>query len=214
MKKSTLYLFGLITLLVFPLPTIGWFYSYLEQPLYEIFQFEQFKAYPIFVGLIIGAVYAYLASFIMEADVFDRSSINVEKIVRSMNLNIIDCIFISLCAGIGEELLFRTGVQYYLGPIITSILFVAIHGYLNPFNWRVSLYGLIVLPLILIISYGFDVWGLWFAIAIHAAYDFVLFWIISNSEPNEPVSLNASFGELEDMEEVPQSDPPQEPQDT
>jgi len=25
-------------------------------------------------------------------------------------------------------------MQYYLGPIITSILFVAIHGYLNPMN--------------------------------------------------------------------------------
>ena len=214
MKKSTLYMFGLITLLVFPLPTIGWFYFYLEQTFSEIFQFEQFKVYPILVGLIIGSVYAYLASFAMRSEVLDRSSINVEKIVRGMNLKLIDCIFISLCAGIGEELLFRTGIQHYLGPIITSVLFVAIHGYLNPFNWRVSLYGFIVLPLILVISYGFDELGLWFAIAVHAAYDFVLFWIISNSEPNEPVSLNASFGGLEDMEEEQPLDPPQELQDS
>lgn len=124
----------------------------------------------------------------MESDIFDRSGINVEKIVRSMNLNLWDCIFISLCAGIGEELLFRSGVQFYLGPIWTSIIFVAIHGYLNPRNWRVSIYGLIVLPFILVISYGFYEFGLWFSIAAHAAYDFVLFWIISNSTDPAPPS--------------------------
>lgn len=185
MKKSTLYLFGLVTLLIFPIPTLAWFYFYHDQSLGEILQVQNFTAYPLLTGTIIGAVYAYLASFVMKSDVFDRSGINVEKIVRSMNLNLLDCIFISLCAGIGEELLFRSGVQYYLGPIWTSIIFVAIHGYLNPRNWRVSIYGLIVLPFILVISYGFYEFGLWFSIAAHTAYDFVLFWIISNTSANE-----------------------------
>lgn len=175
-------------MLIFPIPTVAWFYFYHDQSLSTIFQTENFTAYPIIVGTLIGALYAYLASFVMESDVFDRSGINVEKIVRSMNLNLWDCIFISLCAGIGEELLFRSGVQYYLGPIWTSIIFVAIHGYLNPRNWRVSIYGLIVLPFILVISYGFYEFGLWFSIAAHAAYDFVLFWIISNSTDPAPPS--------------------------
>lgn len=175
-------------MLIFPIPTVAWFYFFNDQSLSTIFQTENFTAYPIIVGTLIGALYAYLASFVMESDVFDRSGINVEKIVRSMNLNLWDCIFISLCAGIGEELLFRSGVQYYLGPIWTSIIFVAIHGYLNPRNWRVSIYGLIVLPFILVISYGFYEFGLWFSIAAHAAYDFVLFWIISNSTDPAPPS--------------------------
>ena len=68
-----------------------------------------------------------------------------------MKITRTDALFISFCAGFGEEILFRTGMQHYLGILITSIFFVAIHGYLNPFNWRYSLYGLIVLPFILLL---------------------------------------------------------------
>jgi membrane protease YdiL (CAAX protease family) len=92
-----------------------------------------------------------------------------------MNLNVGDAIFLSFCAGFGEELLFRSGVQYYLGIVLTSVIFVAIHGYLNPKNWRYSMYGLIVMPFILLLSMGFETFGLWFAISAHFAYDAVLF---------------------------------------
>lgn len=146
---------------------------------------ENLGFYPIGLGILTGVVYAYLASFFMKSDVFDKSSINVEKIVRSMNLNFWDSLFISICAGVGEELLFRSGVQFYLGPIWTSIIFVAIHGYLDPRNWRTSLYGLIVMPFILVISYGFYEFGLWYCIAAHAAYDFILFRLISKTPLSE-----------------------------
>jgi membrane protease YdiL (CAAX protease family) len=99
-----------------------------------------------------------------------------------MNLNVGDAIFLSFCAGFGEELLFRSGMQYYLGIIVTSLIFVAIHGYLNPKNWRYSLYGLLVLPFILLISLGFETFGLWFAIAAHFSYDAVLFIAMLNTK--------------------------------
>lgn len=118
----------------------------------------------------------------MRAKVFKSLPVRVESMVRDMKLTFWDCVFLSICAGVGEELLFRSGVQFYLGPIITSVVFVAIHGYLNPFNWRMSLYGLIVLPFIFLISYGFMEFGLWFAIAAHFSYDLVLFLSMSNEE--------------------------------
>jgi hypothetical protein len=37
------------------------------------------------------------------------------------------------------------------------------------------MYGLIVLPFILLLSMGFQTFGLWFAISAHFAYDAVLF---------------------------------------
>ena len=117
--------------------------------------------------------------FLMRAKVFDKLPTRIETIVKNMRLNFWDCLLISICAGVGEELLFRSGVQFYLGPIITSIIFVAIHGYLNPMNWRMSLYGLIVLPFIFIISYGFYEFGLWFSIMAHITYDLVLFLSMS-----------------------------------
>jgi hypothetical protein len=38
-----------------------------------------------------------------------------------------------------------------------------------------SLYGMVILPFILLISWGFEHFGLWFSIAAHFAYDVVLF---------------------------------------
>ncbi len=172
---------GMITLVVFPIPTFGVLYFFEDINPFAIFQLENFTAFKIILGLLLGVFYSILALFFMQAKVFEKLPSRIEQIVKDMNLTLFDCAFLSICAGVGEELLFRSGLQYYLGPIITSIVFVAIHGYLNPWNWRMSLYGLIVLPFILIISYGFETYGLWFSISAHFSYDLVLFIIISES---------------------------------
>lgn len=165
----------MITLLVFPIPTI------IGLPYFEgiewksIFEFENLTVFKLGIGIEFGVFYGFLALLFMQAPVFDKLPNNIEHVIRRMKLKPWDYFFLSLCAGVGEELLFRSGVQFYLGPIITSVVFVAIHGYLNPMNWRMSLYGLLVLPFILGISYGFIEFGLWFAIGAHFAYDFVIF---------------------------------------
>ena len=173
---------GLVTLILFPVPTFLVLPWLNDGSISSIFQLETLNTFNIGLGILLGVVYAFLALFFLRAPIFEEMPNRVEKVVREMNLTLIDCIFLSLCAGIGEELLFRSGVQYYLGPLITSIIFVAIHGYLNPFNWKKSLYGFIVLPFILLISYGFVTFGLWFAIAAHFAYDLVLFLVITNDK--------------------------------
>jgi membrane protease YdiL (CAAX protease family) len=99
----------------------------------------------------------------------------IDRIVGEMKLKFHHGIFLSLCAGIGEEFLFRSGMQPYFGWFITSIFFVALHGYLNPWNWRFSVYGLIIIPFIFLISLGFNQFGIWFSIAAHFSYDAVLF---------------------------------------
>lgn len=48
---------------------------------------------------------------------------------------------VSICAGVGEELFFRGAVQFWLGIPLTALIFVALHGYLDPRSWRLSLYG-------------------------------------------------------------------------
>jgi membrane protease YdiL (CAAX protease family) len=134
------------------------------------------------LGLQFGFVYGILAMLLLQAPVFDKLPNRIDDIVRLMNLNVGDAIFLSFCAGFGEELLFRSGMQNYLGIIVTSLIFVAIHGYLNPKNWRYSLYGLLVLPFILLISLGFETFGLWFAISAHFSYDAVLFIAMLNTK--------------------------------
>jgi membrane protease YdiL (CAAX protease family) len=179
LRKRSLYLLGLITLIVFPIPTfVVLYYFYDVQPL-EILQFDSFQIIPVGFGLQLGFIYGILALLLMKSRIFDDLPVNIEQVVKRMRLSFLDALLLSLCAGIGEELLFRSGVQFFLDPVTTSIIFIAIHGYLNPLNWRMSIYGLIILPFVLFISYGFEYFGLWFAIAAHFMYDFVLFRSIS-----------------------------------
>ena len=172
---------GGVTLLAFPIPTFLVFYFVEGIRPIEILELDHLNMGPLALGLAFGVVYAFIALAFMQSSVFDPLPNRVENMVRRMNLSIWDCFFLALCAGVGEELLFRSGVQYYLGPWVTSVLFVAIHGYLNPFNWRMSLYGLIVLPFILIISFALEKFGLWFCIAAHFSYDLVLFLMMRAS---------------------------------
>lgn len=185
LRKRSLYLLGLITLIVFPIPTfVVLYYFYNIQP-FEILQFESFQIIPVGFGLQLGFIYGILALLLMKSRIFDDLPVNIEQVVKHMRLNFLDALLLSLCAGIGEELLFRSGVQFFLDPVTTSIIFIAIHGYLNPLNWRMSIYGLIILPFVLLISYGFEYFGLWFAIAAHFMYDFVLFRSISLDSSND-----------------------------
>ena len=185
LRKRSLYLLGLITLIVFPIPTfVVLYYFYNIQPL-EILQFESFQIIPVGFGLQLGFIYGILAHLLMKSRIFDDLPVNIEQVVKRMRLSFLDALLLSLCAGIGEELLFRSGVQFFLDPVTTSIIFIAIHGYLNPLNWRMSIYGLIILPFVLLISYGFEYFGLWFAIAAHFMYDFVLFRSISLDSSND-----------------------------
>jgi hypothetical protein len=182
LSKRSIYLLGLITLFLFPIPTFLGLYWFEDIFPLEILQIENLSIFKLGIGIQLGIVYAFLVLLLMQATVFKKVPSRVENLVKSMNLNLFDCIFISICAGIGEELLFRSGVQFYAGPIITTLIFVAIHGYLNPFNWKMSLYGLIVMPFIFIISYGYYEFGLWFSIGAHFSYDFVLLIVITKSD--------------------------------
>jgi membrane protease YdiL (CAAX protease family) len=170
-----------VTLLGFPIPTfVGLYFLEGLMPI-EIFDLDRLSYMPVILGIEIGLIYAVIALLVMQLNIFKELPTRVETLVGQMNLSVIDCIFLSLCAGVGEELLFRSGIQFYLGPWITSVLFVAVHGYLDPRNWRMSLYGFLVLPFILIISFGFEELGLWFCISAHFAYDLLLFLVMRKS---------------------------------
>ena len=98
-------------------------------------------------------------------------------------------IFISFCAGVGEEILFRGVLQPLIGIWITAVLFVAIHGYLNPVNWRISIYGIYLTLVIGIIGHLTDWLGLTTAIIAHMIIDVILFYKI-NQKFQTKINLN------------------------
>lgn len=183
MKKAKFrfLLLGLITLLVFPIPAyllLNWQYQITFD---DFIQLENIQLIPIVYGMQLGFVYALIILLVLQTPLFKSIPNNIPNIIKKLNLNWTDAIFISFCAGVGEELLFRVGLQHYLHWVPTSILFIAIHGYLNPWNLKYSLHGLILLPFIFIISYGYYFFGIWFCIGAHFMYDMIVFLSLINS---------------------------------
>lgn len=183
--RKKIRLFGWITLLVFPIPSYLLRHYIDDLSFIEFIQISKFNSVAVGYGLELGFIYAFTCYIIMQAPFFDTVPTKMDQLIGQMKLKIHDGIFLSLCAGVGEELLFRAGIQHYFGWFITSILFVALHGYLNPWNWRFSIYGLMVLPFIFLISIGFETFGLWFAIAAHFSYDAVLFTFIIQEQKSK-----------------------------
>lgn len=83
-------------------------------------------------------------------------------------------VLVSVCAGAGEELLFRGAVQHWLGIPLTAVLFVALHGYLDPRNPRLSLYGLYLTGWMLLFGWFAEHHGLLAPMLAHAVFDLVL----------------------------------------
>ncbi len=173
--KTRIHLLGLITLLVFPIPAfwVLWYFEAINP--WKILDFNNLINPKTLLGLSWGMIYAVFSMSVFQLKIFGNELDRQEKLIQSMNLNLVDKIFLSFCAGFGEEILFRVGVQHWLGIWITSILFIAIHGYLNPKKWRLSLYGILLLPFILSLGFWFAPFGIWFCIAAHFSYDLMLF---------------------------------------
>lgn len=175
LSKFKIYLIGLATLLLFPIPAYIVLHYTNNISLTDFFQIDKLHYVPILLGVELGLLYACFAIALLNSGMLKNERLYQQKMLQQLNMNIGDMLFLSLCAGIGEELLFRIGLQFYIGPIFASLIFVALHGYFSPKSWRTSLYGILVTPFIFLIAYGLDYFGLWFCIAAHAAYDFLLF---------------------------------------
>ncbi|MDZ7846435.1 MAG: CPBP family intramembrane glutamic endopeptidase [Owenweeksia sp.] len=75
-------------------------------------------------------------------------------------------------------------MQPLLGVWFTSVIFVALHGYLSISNWRIGVYGLIMLGIIAGFGYLYRYTGLLTVITAHSVFDFVLFMHIYRSRRN------------------------------
>tara|TARA_B100000508_G_scaffold136157_1_gene128836 strand:- start:91960 stop:92517 length:558 start_codon:yes stop_codon:yes gene_type:complete len=173
--KIQFHLLGWITLLVFP--GIGlWLLWYFEDiPIIEVLELHDIFTPKTLLGIEFGLFYGLFILAVSQHDIFKSMSHHQERLFRSLQLNWGDIIFMSFCAGFGEEILFRAGIQTWLGPWITTFLFIAVHGYFNPTSWKQSMLGLVLFPFILIISFSYELLGLWFCVGAHFSYDLLMF---------------------------------------
>ena len=150
-------------------------------PVVEFFRLDELFTSWTLIGIEFGLLAGAVMLILTSADSSKESFGHQIRLIRSFKLTVVDALFLSLCAGLGEEMLFRVALQdwlhYWVGDfyaILGSIIFVAIHGYINPRDWDTTKFGLVLLLFVLALSYAVDVQGLWFCIAAHASYDFLL----------------------------------------
>lgn len=85
-----------------------------------------------------------------------------------------DRVLVSISAGVGEELFFRGAMQYWLGIPITAVLFVAVHGYLDPRDMRISVYGVFMTASMVLVGWVADHQGLIAPMVAHTVIDIIL----------------------------------------
>lgn len=178
MAKWRIYLLGFVTLLMAPL---GWLLCGMPE-ITSFLQLDRLASTWTGIGIEYGFCFGALMLVLTNTETARRSFSVQHQLIRSLKLNFFDILFLSLCAGFGEEILFRVAVQQWLHPILASVAFVAIHGYILPNDLNTTKYGLLVCLFILVLSYAISgEQGLWFCIAAHASYDFVLFYFWSRN---------------------------------
>jgi hypothetical protein len=134
------------------------------------------------IGLAFGIITANAGWQIVELPRLKKTKIFFSEIIRPLKLNTFEIVIISICAGIGEELFFRGAVQPMLGIWATSVLFVLLHGYLNPFNLPLTYYGIYMVLVIGVLGLFTENVGIITAIIAHALIDYILLQKLSHAE--------------------------------
>ena len=152
-------------------------------------------------GLPVGVVAALMARFIVGRKFMDGVRLRYERMFKNLRLNWSEIVFISLCAGVGEELLFRGVLQPLLGIVLTAVVFVAIHGYLNPRDWRISVYGVFMTGVICFLGWMTEVYGIWSAVMAHFVIDVILLADLLE-KPNETANLPTTDDVFDDSDRL------------
>jgi hypothetical protein len=141
---------------------------------FDMFNYDQLVT-SIPIGLGFGAVAALIGVLLLKLPVLRETSTFYAKLFKGVDLPWTDIVFYSLCAGVGEEILFRGALQPLMGLWWAAILFVVLHGYISTKDWKKSIYGVFLI----LISAGFGYLTLYFdifsAMAAHFIFDVIMF---------------------------------------
>lgn len=128
----------------------------------------------LLTGLVVGTViggtaWAMVRTFWM-TPLRERYAVFIGPMVTRLDQRLL----ISICAGVGEELFFRGAVQWWLGIPLTAVVFVAIHGYLDPRDLRILAYGAIMTLGMVLLGWMAETFGLLGPMIAHTVIDIIL----------------------------------------
>lgn len=175
LQKRKFFLLALITLLLFPSVGMLLLYFIEGKDFVEVLELNSLLRFSTMLGIGWGFLYGVGIMIISKIPRINELYDKQKNILKSLHLTWFHMAFVSFCAGFGEEVLFRAALQTWLGPWWTTLIFIAIHGYLDPRSWRKMLPGILLFPFILTIAFGYEKYGLWCCVGAHTAYDFAMF---------------------------------------
>ena len=189
MGNKKIIVLGLFTIIGFPLAAFVINYFFSSESFWDIFISKKGILYELLIGLIYGIFAGLIAWRIIKLKILEPIRDKYQDIIGSLRMNIGTIIIVSICAGVGEEILFRGILQSYFGIWITAVGFVAIHGYLNPLDWRISFYGTYMTLAIVVIGYLYQLYGLTSAMLAHTMIDIVLLIKLTREYPKNKISV-------------------------
>ena len=152
-------------------------------------------------GSLAGLCIAVVAHLMIASPLLREVNTSYARMLGRFQLSFSEVLLISLSAGVGEEILFRGAIQPFLGVAVTSVLFVAVHGYLNPKDWRLSVYGVFMTIGIAWLGYLAETQGLLSAIIGHTIIDVYLLIYLQRSAKTISVTDNPDLIDFPEDEE-------------
>ncbi len=172
LSRTQINAMGAITL--FGMSLLGWgiIHFFTETDFFELLWHGE----PIWKQILRGVIYGIAAFFIVNVFLQTKLLDDLTGVIYDLadQLTWLDVVYISIAAGIGEEILFRIGIQYFLGVWPTAFLFILIHGYFSISNWRVTLYGAVMTIISAAFGFMFIKYGIFTAMAAHAVIDLLI----------------------------------------
>ena len=181
MPRINIKALALFTLIAFPLIGFVLMHFFSEIGFWQIFENKRTIGLQLFTGLLFGCISAILAIQVVRIPFISGSTSKYTRILERLNLSIPMILFISLSAGIGEEILFRGALQSMIGLWPAAVIFVAIHGYLNPWDLKLSVYGLFLVFVSAAFGYLFKNQGIYSPMMAHAIFDLILLLYVKNN---------------------------------
>ena len=151
-------------------------------------------------GSLAGLCIAVVAHLMIASPLLREVNTSYARMLGRFQLSFSEVLLISLSAGVGEEILFRGSIQPFLGVAVTSVLFVAVHGYLNPKDWRLSVYGVFMTIGIAWLGYLAETQGLLSAIIGHTIIDVYLLIYLQRSAKTISVTDNPDLVDFPEEE--------------
>lgn len=178
LSQKKLFYLGLFTLFGFSAIGFVLLYFFQNRTPIDLFKSNIAISYQLLYGFALGTLSAGLAILLLRLSYFEKELHFFGSLIQNLVPYYWQIFFYASCAGIGEEILFRGAIQPLIGLWPTSIIFILVHGYLNPKKPALFVYGILMVFIAAGMGWFFIKFGIFAAIIAHTIFDIIIFFFL------------------------------------